>query len=94
MKRRALVTGGTGQTGSYLIELLLEKDYEVFCLIRRTSNSNLSSLEGCNDRVKFITGDITDQVSLQKAIVESHPNEVYNFAAQSHVVSGVCPALR
>ncbi len=80
MNKRALISGVTGQDGSYLAELLLEKGYEVFGLVRRTSKPHVVV-----DGVKVITGDMTDQGSLNRAMLEATPDEVYNLAAQSFV---------
>jgi GDPmannose 4,6-dehydratase len=80
MRKRALITGITGQDGSYLAELLLDKGYEVFGLVRRTSKPT-RIIEG----VHVIHGDLTDQGSLNKAVFEAMPDEVYNLAAQSFV---------
>lgn len=82
---RALVTGVTGQDGSYLAELLLKKNYEVYGLIRRSSTKKLDRIEHIANRIKFIDGDLTDQTSLDEAILASKPDEVYNLAAQSFV---------
>lgn len=85
--KRALITGVTGQDGSYLADLLLEKDYEVFGLIRRTSKPNLENISHLMDHPHFhlLYGDLTDQGSINRAILESTPDEVYNLAAQSFV---------
>jgi GDPmannose 4,6-dehydratase len=87
MKKRALITGITGQDGSYLAELLLEKDYEVYGLVRRHSHdeSKLARIEGIKNDVNLIYGDLTDLLSLQSAVIKAKPHEVYNLAAQSHV---------
>lgn len=85
MKTRALITGITGQTGSYMADLLLEKDYEVYGLIRRTSQTSTWRINHCLDRIRLIPGDLTDQGSLARALKLSTPDEVYNFASQSHV---------
>ena len=85
MKRRALVTGCTGQTGSYLAELLLEKDYQVYGMIRRTSTQNLWRLAGFQHRLELVEGDLLDESSLRRLLTSIRPDEVYNFAAQSHV---------
>lgn len=83
--RRALVTGITGQDGSYLAELLLEKEYEVIGMVRRSSTLNFERIEHIQDRLTLVSGDLMDQVSLLD-IIESHrPHEVYNLAAQSFV---------
>lgn len=80
MRKRALITGVTGMDGSHLADFLLEHDYDVFGLVRRTSRTQ-TPIFG----VKTITGDMTDQGSLNRAIIESTPDEVYNLAAQSFV---------
>lgn len=87
MKKRALITGVTGQDGSYLAELLLEKDYEVFGVIRRHSSNEavMSRIDHIKNDIEFIYGDLTDLASLQSAILKSSPHEIYNLAAQSHV---------
>jgi GDPmannose 4,6-dehydratase len=83
---RALITGVTGQDGSYLAEFLLEKGYEVFGLIRRTSQANLGHAEQIKDeKFHIIHGDLTDQGSLNRAVFETVPDEVYNLGAQSFV---------
>ncbi|OPY25441.1 MAG: UDP-galactose-4-epimerase [Methanocella sp. PtaU1.Bin125] len=86
-KRRALITGITGQDGSYLAELLLKKGYEVHGLVRRTSSVSTSRLETFMDKVHLVQGDLTDQSSLISAVRLSEPDEVYNLAAQSFVGS-------
>jgi GDPmannose 4,6-dehydratase len=86
-KRSALITGITGQDGSYLAELLLKKGYEVHGLVRRTSSVNTSRLEGLMEKVHLVQGDLADQSSLVSAIRLSEPDEVYNLAAQSFVGS-------
>ena len=85
--KRALITGITGQDGSYLAELLLEKGYEVYGLIRRKSKLDFGNLEGLaiKDKIHFIFGDITDMAAMVHAIQVSQPDEVYNLAAQSFV---------
>jgi GDPmannose 4,6-dehydratase len=86
-KRSALITGITGQDGSYLAELLLKKGYDVHGLVRRTSSVNTSRLEGFMGKVHLLQGDLTDESSLVSAIRQSEPDEVYNLAAQSFVGS-------
>jgi GDPmannose 4,6-dehydratase len=86
-KRSALITGITGQDGSYLAELLLKKGYDVHGLVRRTSSVNTSRLETFIDNVHLVPGDLTDESSLVSAIRQSEPDEVYNLAAQSFVGS-------
>ena len=83
--RRALITGITGQDGSYLAELLLEKDYDVFGMTRRASTENLERIGHLLDRIRLIQGDLLDPHSLVSALQESQPREVYNLAAQSFV---------
>jgi len=83
--KRALITGITGQDGSYLAELLLEKGYKVFGLIRRSSTLNFERISHIQDRINFLSGDLCDQSSLVEAIKVSMPDEVYNLAAQSFV---------
>jgi GDPmannose 4,6-dehydratase len=85
MSRSALITGITGQDGSYLAELLLSKGYRVYGLVRRSSTQNLERLEGVRDRVRLIGGDLLDSFSLLDALEESQPDEVYNLGAQSFV---------
>jgi GDPmannose 4,6-dehydratase len=83
--RRALITGITGQDGSYLAELLLEKEYEVFGMTRRASTENVERIAHLVDRVNLIQGDLLDPPSLESALRTSEPHEVYNLAAQSFV---------
>ena len=90
--KKALITGITGQDGSYLAELLLEKGYEVHGIIRRSSSFNRSRIEHLHPdvhqegpRVLLHYGDITDSGSLFSLIYEIQPDEIYNLAAQSHV---------
>jgi GDPmannose 4,6-dehydratase len=83
--RRALITGITGQDGSYLAELLLAEGYEVFGLTRRLSASNYWRIEHLRDRITLIPGDLLDQLSLVRAIERAQPHELYNLAAMSFV---------
>ena len=83
--RRALITGITGQDGSYLAELLIEKGYEVFGMTRRASTENVERIAHIVDRLNLIQGDLLDPPSLVSAIQASEPHEVYNLAAQSFV---------
>ena len=83
--RRALITGVTGQDGSYLAEFLLEKDYEGYGLIRRSSTTRYERLQQIQDRIHTIPGDLLDQNSLLEAVRAVEPDEVYNLAAQSFV---------
>lgn len=83
--KKALITGITGQDGSYLAEFLLEKGYEVHGIIRRSSISNTSRIDHIIDRIKLHDGDLSDSSSLIRIIGEVLPDEIYNLAAQSHV---------
>lgn len=85
MDKTALITGITGQDGSYLAELLLSEGYRVFGLVRRVSNENYQRLEHLRARLTLLQGDLLDQTSLAAAVEESQPCEVYNLAAQSFV---------
>src|SRR3990170_2758727 len=85
MTKRALITGITGQDGSYLAELLLEKGYEVHGLVRRASTTNYWRIEHLLDRIQLKAGDLLDQLSLIKVIDEVRPDEIYNLAAMSFV---------
>jgi GDPmannose 4,6-dehydratase len=92
--KRALITGLTGQDGSYLAEILLAKDYQVFGLVRRSSSGNLDRISHLGDRVQILSGDLLDQSSLMDVIMESQPDEIYNLASQSYVpLSWTQPAL-
>jgi GDPmannose 4,6-dehydratase len=83
--KKALITGITGQDGSYLAELLLEKGYEVHGLVRRSSSFNTWRIDHVRDRLVLHYGDLVDQNSLVRALEALEPDEVYNLAAQSHV---------
>jgi GDPmannose 4,6-dehydratase len=85
MAKRALITGITGQDGSYLAELLLENGYEVFGMIRRSSAPNVGRIEHLLDRVTLKPADLLDQLSLLRLLDEVRPHEVYNLAAMSFV---------
>jgi GDPmannose 4,6-dehydratase len=85
MAKRALITGITGQDGSYLAELLLDKGYEVSGVVRRASAPNLHRIEHLLDRVSLRPADLLDQLSLIRVIEEIRPQEVYNLAAMSYV---------
>ena len=85
MRFVALITGITGQDGSYLAELLLEKGYEVHGIIRRSSSINTDRIDHIYPRIKLHYGDLTDSSSLIRLIQEIKPTEIYNLAAQSHV---------
>jgi GDPmannose 4,6-dehydratase len=84
-ERRALITGITGQDGSYLAELLLEKGYEVFGMTRRASTENVERIAHLTDRIRLVQGDLLDPHSLVSALRTAEPAEVYNLAAQSFV---------
>jgi GDPmannose 4,6-dehydratase len=84
-RRRALITGVTGQDGSYLAELLLEKGYEVFGMVRRTSHHSYERIEHLLDRITVVAADLLDQHSLTVVLQDTRPDEVYNLAAQSYV---------
>ncbi len=85
MAGKALITGITGQDGSYLADLLLDKGYEVFGMVRRSSTETTGRIEHIRDRITFLQADLMDQVSLSKALEEAAPDEIYNLAAQSFV---------
>lgn len=87
MKKTALITGITGQDGSYLSKFLLEKDYSVYGIIRRTVDRNFKNLEelGVYNKVNFLDGDLSDECSIMNAIRVLRPDEVYNLGAQSFV---------
>jgi len=85
MPRRALITGVTGQDGSYLAELLLEQGYEVIGMVRRSSTVGFERIAHIQDRITLVGGDLLDQASLITMITEFRPHEVYNLAAQSFV---------
>jgi GDPmannose 4,6-dehydratase len=82
---KALITGVTGQDGSYLAELLLQKGYEVVGVVRRTSHHSYERIEHLLDRIEVVAADLLDQHSLTVVLQESRPDEVYNLAAQSYV---------
>jgi len=83
--KKALITGITGQDGSYLAEFLLEKGYEVIGMVRRTSTVNFDRIKHIQEKVTIVPGDLLDQVSLIELLREHRPQEVYNLAAQSFV---------
>jgi GDPmannose 4,6-dehydratase len=85
MAKRALITGITGQDGSYLAEFLLEKGYEVFGMVRRSSTTRFDRIQHILDRITLVPGDLLDQVSIINLIRECQPTEVYNLGAQSFV---------
>jgi GDPmannose 4,6-dehydratase len=82
---KALITGITGQDGSYLAEFLLEKGYQVVGMVRRTSTVNFARIQHIQDRVKLVSGDLLDQGSMISILQQYQPDEVYNLAAQSFV---------
>src|SRR5579859_2171011 len=83
--KRALITGITGQDGSYLAELLLKKGYKVYGLVRRLSTPNIENIKHIVDDIELLSADLLDQTSLTEAVMASEPDEVYNLAAQSFV---------
>lgn len=85
MTKKALITGVTGQDGSYLAELLLDKGYKVYGMNRRTSTPNYSRIKDIVAQIELISGDLLDQHSLTQAIKDIQPDEIYNLAAQSFV---------
>jgi GDPmannose 4,6-dehydratase len=85
MSTRALITGVTGQDGSYLAELLLAEGYEVVGMVRRSSTVNFERIEKIQDRLTLVAGDLLDEVSMINVLREYRPSEVYNLAAQSFV---------
>ena len=85
MTKRALITGITGQDGSYLAELLLDKGYEVIGMVRRSSTVNFERIAHLQDKITFVPGDLLDEVSMIHILQEHRPAEVYNLAAQSFV---------
>jgi len=93
-QRKALITGVTGQDGSYLAELLLEKDYDVHAMVRRASTEKFERIEHLRDRLTLHQGDLLDQRSLVDTLRASQPDEIYNLAAMSFVaVSWIQPTL-
>src|ERR1019366_3882609 len=85
MPARALITGVTGQDGSYLAELLLEEGYDVIGTVRRTSSPNLDRIQHLVDRITLVDADLHDEGSLVQVLATHRPAEVYNLAAQSFV---------
>jgi GDPmannose 4,6-dehydratase len=84
-QKTALITGITGQDGSYLAELLLEKGYRVIGMTRRSSTDVHERIEHITDRIEIVSGDLLDQSSITKIVADTHPDEIYNLAAQSFV---------
>jgi GDPmannose 4,6-dehydratase len=87
MTKTALITGISGQDGAYLAELLLDKGYEVYGIVRRLSTPNITRIEHVAERITLLDGDLTDQSSLNIAMQTAQPDEVYNLAAQSFVAT-------
>src|SRR3984957_8103469 len=85
MAKRALITGITGQDGSYLAEFLLGQGYEVCGMVRRSSTLNFERIAHIQDRITLVAGDLLDEVSMINILRDNHPTEVYNLAAQSFV---------
>jgi GDPmannose 4,6-dehydratase len=85
MAKRALITGVTGQDGSYLAEFLLDQGYEVFGMVRRSSTVNFERIAHIQDRMTLVAGDLIDEVSMFNILRDHRPSEVYNLAAQSFV---------
>ena len=90
-KKTALITGITGQDGSYLAEFLLEKGYRVVGMVRRTSTINFDRIAHIQDALEIVQGDLLDQSSLTDTIRDHRPDEVYNLAAQSFVPTLIQP---
>ena len=92
MIKKALITGITGQDGSYLAEFLLNKNYKIFGLYRRSSTNTFERINHllCNDHLELIEGDITDATGVNRIIAKVKPDECYNLAAQSHVGTSFC----
>ena len=84
-RKRALITGITGQDGSYLAEFLLDQGYEVVGMVRRSSTVNFDRIQHIQDKLTLVAGDLMDEVSLMAILKEHRPQEVYNLAAQSFV---------
>jgi len=85
MSKRALITGILGQDGSYLAELLLSKGYQVFGMVRRTTQPHHENIRAIHEKISLIPGDLIDITSLVHVLERSQPDEIYNLAAQSHV---------
>ena len=83
--KKALITGITGQDGSYLAELLLEKGYQVYGMVRRASTENFERIDHLNGKIELVQGDLLDLLSLIKLLEQIQPDEIYNLAAQSFV---------
>src|SRR4030088_3165362 len=85
MAKRALITGITGQDGSYLAELLLDQGYEIVGMVRRSSTVNFERIAHIQDQLHLVPGDLLDEVSMITILREHRPSEVYNLAAQSFI---------
>jgi GDPmannose 4,6-dehydratase len=85
MRKKAFITGITGQDGSYLAELLLEKNYEVHGLVRRSSSPNFDRIKHILPQLTLHEGDLSDATSLKRIVERTHPHEIYNLGAMSHV---------
>jgi GDPmannose 4,6-dehydratase len=85
MKKKALITGITGQDGSHLAEFLLDQGYEVYGMVRRSSTENFERIDPIRDRIHLVQGDLLDQLSIISLVKEIRPREIYNLAAQSFV---------
>ncbi len=85
LTKKALITGVTGQDGSYLAEFLLEKGYDVYGMVRRTSTVRYERIRHIQDRITILQGDLQDQTSLNRALSDTQPDEIYNLGAQSFV---------
>src|SRR5271154_2306617 len=83
--KTALITGITGQDGSYLAEFLLGRGYRVCGMVRRSSTENFQRIEAFRDRIELLQGDLLDQTSMARVLEQTQPDEVYNLAAQSFV---------
>ena len=83
--KKALITGINGMDGSHLADFLLEKDYQVFGIERRSSTKNRTNTKHLDGKITFLNGDLTDQNSLLRCLKQSDPDEIYNLAAQSFV---------
>jgi GDPmannose 4,6-dehydratase len=91
--KKALITGITGQDGSYLAELLLSKGYKVFGTVRRLSTPNIENIKDIQEKVELLSADLLDQSSIMQAITEAEPDEFYNLAAQSFVKTSFDPRV-
>lgn len=83
--KKALITGVTGQDGSYLADLLLEKGYAVYGMVRRSSTENFERINHITDKIELVQADLLDELSLIKMLQTVQPDEIYNLAAMSFV---------